>query len=388
MLKNRVRSFASLIICLIIVCSLISGCGGDTGKTEQDSSKDVSNTSDPGKTWILKYDYYSIENSEPSIIDKWYFDEVVARSDGRIEIEYYWAGALRKTGEHYGAVRDGLSELSFLNYGYYSSELPVSRGVEWKWRPGLESPDGLNKAINRLYDETEVWQQEYENANMKVLYMSNWGAEACLFKEPIMSIDQLKGLKARTYGIEGDVMKALGAIPLAIANNETYTSIESGVIDCVTSFGLRTAAGMRLHEQAKHVVDIGSGVQGPSAVVINLDLWNEFPQDIRDIFMEVREELIDYKWAEIMNNTVVEAVTMMIKDGAQFHEWPEEVVAEAAAIAVPMQEEMWINDMVSMRIMTEKECKDFLAKLDQYAAEFAEGAQVKSFSEVYKEITK
>lgn len=386
MLKNGRWSFTSLALCVILVCSLVVGCGGDNG-AGNDAAKDVVNTSDPEKTWILKYDYYSIENSEPSIIDKWYFNEVAARSNGRIQIEYYWAGALRKTGEHYGAVRDGLSELSFLNYGYYSSELPVSRGVEWKWRPGLESPDGLNKAINKLYDETKVWQQEYENANMKVLYMSNWGAEACLFKEPIMSIEQLKGLKARTYGIEGDVMKILGAIPLAIANNETYTSIESGVIDCVTSFGLRTAAGMRLHEQAKHIVDIGSGVQGPSAVVINLDLWNEFPQDIRDIFLEVRKELIDYKWAEIMNNTVVEAVNMMIEDGAEFHEWPEEVVAEAAAIAVPMQEEMWINDMVGMGIMTEEECKDFLAKLDQYAAEFSKGAQVKSFSEVYKEIT-
>jgi TRAP-type C4-dicarboxylate transport system substrate-binding protein len=385
-LKNGRWSFTSLALCVILVCSLVVGCGGDNG-AGNDAAKDVVNTSDPEKTWILKYDYYSIENSEPSIIDKWYFNEVAARSNGRIQIEYYWAGALRKTGEHYGAVRDGLSELSFLNYGYYSSELPVSRGVEWKWRPGLESPDGLNKAINKLYDETKVWQQEYENANMKVLYMSNWGAEACLFKEPIMSIEQLKGLKARTYGIEGDVMKILGAIPLAIANNETYTSIESGVIDCVTSFGLRTAAGMRLHEQAKHIVDIGSGVQGPSAVVINLDLWNEFPQDIRDIFLEVRKELIDYKWAEIMNNTVVEAVNMMIEDGAEFHEWPEEVVAEAAAIAVPMQEEMWINDMVGMGIMTEEECKDFLAKLDQYAAEFSKGAQVKSFSEVYKEIT-
>ena len=386
MLKNGRWSFTSLAICVILVCSLVVGCGGDNGAAN-DAAKDVGNTSDPEKTWILKYDYYSIENSEPSIIDKWYFNEVAARSNGRIKIEYYWAGALRKTGEHYGAVRDGLSELSFLNYGYYSSELPVSRGVEWKWRPGLESPDGLNKAINKLYDETKVWQQEYENANMKVLYMSNWGAEACLFKEPIMSIEQLKGLKARTYGIEGDVMKILGAIPLAIANNETYTSIESGVIDCVTSFGLRTAAGMRLHEQAKHIVDIGSGVQGPSAVVINLGLWNEFPQDIRDIFLEVRKELIDYKWAEIMNNTVVEAVNMMIEDGAEFHEWPEEVVAEAAAIAVPMQEEMWINDMVGMGIMTEEECKDFLAKLDRYAAEFTKGAQVKSFSEVYKEIT-
>lgn len=337
------------------------------------------------KTWTLKYDYYSIENSEPSIIDKWYFNEVAARSDGQIKIEYYWSGALRKTGEHYAAVRDGLSELSFLNYGYYSAELPISRGVEWKWRPGLESPDGLNKAINRLYEETEVWKNEYEANNIKVLYMSNWGAEACLFKTPVLSVADLKGLKARTYGVEGDVMKILGAIPLAIANNETFTSLETGVIDCVTSFGLRTAAGMRLHERAKYIVDIGAGVQGPSAVVINKKLWDSFPQEIRDIFMEVREELLDYKWAEIMNNTVVEAVEMMVADGSEFLEWPDEARKEAAAIAVPMQETNWINDMVSMRYMTEQEAKDFLKKLDEYTAEYTADAQVKSFTEVYKE---
>ncbi len=337
------------------------------------------------KTWTLKYDYYSIENSEPSIIDKWYFNEVAARSDGQIKIEYYWSGALRKTGEHYAAVRDGLSELSFLNYGYYSAELPISRGVEWKWRPGLESPDGLNKAINRLYEETEVWKNEYEANNIKVLYMSNWGAEACLFKTPVLSVADLKGLKARTYGVEGDVMKILGAIPLAIANNETFTSLETGVIDCVTSFGLRTAAGMRLHERAKYIVDIGAGVQGPSAVVINKKLWDSFPQEIRDIFMEVREELLDYKWAEIMNNTVVEAVEMMVADGSEFLEWPDEARKEAAAIAVPMQETNWISDMVSMRYMTEQEAKDFLKKLDEYTAEYTADAQVKSFTEVYKE---
>lgn len=382
MFNNRKRAIIFTVISLILVCCLLAGCGGDAKTGGEATPKEAE------KTWTLKYDYYSIENSEPSIIDKWYFNEVAARSNGRIKIEYYWAGALRKTGEHYGAVRDGLSELSFLNYGYYTAELPISRGVEWKWRPGLESPDGLNKAINKLYEETEVWKQEYEKANMKVLYMSNWGAEACLFKTPVLSIDQLKGLKARTYGVEGDVMKILGAIPMSIANNETYTSIESGVIDCITSFGLRTAAGMRLHEQAKCIVDIGAGVQGPSAVVINMDLWKEFPQDIRDIFLEVREELLDHKWAEIMNNTVNEGVTMMIKDGAEFYEWPDDVVQKAAAIAVPMQEEKWINDMVSMKLMTKEECQDFLAKLDKYAAEFTPGAKVKSFSEVYKELTK
>lgn len=378
MVKNKKWALLLVVISIFLVGCLLAGCGGGEEATGEE---------DADKTWTLKYDYYSIENSEPSIIDKWYFDEVAKRSNGRINIEYYWAGALRKTGEHYGAVRDGLSELSFLNYGYYTAELPISRGVEWKWRPGLESPDGLNKAINKLYEETEAWKQEYENNNLKVLYMSNWGAEACLFKTPVLTIEDLQGLKARTYGVEGDVMQILGAVPMSIANNETYTSLESGVIDCVTSFGLRTAAGMRLHEKAPCIVDIGAGVQGPSAVVINLDLWNEFPQEIKDIFLEVRQELLDYKWAEIMNNTALEGVNMMLEDGAVFYEWPEDVVKQAADIAVPMQEENWINDMVSMKLMTEEECKDFLAKLDQYTAEFSKDAQVKSFSEIYKEVT-
>lgn len=385
--NTKARKLALLMLAAVLFCNVLSGCGksGSDSPAASAASGAATESSKPEKTWTLKYDYYSIENSEPSIIDKWYFNEVAARSNGRINIEYCWSGALRKTGEHYAAVRDGLSELSFLNYGYYSAELPVSRGVEWKWRPGLESPDALFKATNKLYEETEAWKKEYEDNNIKVLYMSNWGAETCLFKKPVASVADLKGLKARTYGVEGDVMKILGATPMSIANNETFTSLESGVIDCVTSFGLRTAAGMRLHEKAKYIVDIGSGVQGPSAVVINKKLWDSFPQDIKDIFMEVREELLDHKWAEIMNNTVAEGVDMMVKDGAEFSAWPKESVQEAAVIAVPMQEEKWINDVVSLKVMTEEEAKTFIEKLDEYAAEYTADAKVKSFTDVYNE---
>lgn len=379
----KVQRLFILTLSVMMLCVALSGCGKDNSAAATTAAGSTSSSSQPEKTWTLKYDYYSIENSEPSIIDKWYFNEVAARSNGRINVEYYWSGALRKTGEHYAAVRDGLSELSFLNYGYYTAELPISRGVEWKWRPGLESPDALFKATNKLYEETEAWQKEYEDNNIKVLYMSNWGAEACLFKSPVLSTADLKGLKARTYGVEGDVMKILGATPLSIANNETFTSLESGVIDCVTSFGLRTAAGMRLHEKAKYIVDIGAGVQGPSAVVINKKLWDSFPQDIKDIFLDVRKELLDHKWAEIMNNTVEEGVDMMVEDGAEFLAWDKEAIQEAAAIAVPMQEEKWINDVVSRKLMVEDEAKTFLKKLDQYAAEYSSDAKVMSFIEVY-----
>lgn len=378
----RKNSFRMKLMCfmlfLTVFSALVVGCGGE----DKTSTKQA----DPNKVYTLKYDYYSIQNTEPSIIDQWYFDEVAKRSNGRIKIEYYWAGALHKTGEHYAAVRDGLSELTFLNYGYYTAELPMSRGVEWKWRKGLESPDALFKATNKLYEETPVWKKEYEENNIKVLYMTNWGNEACLFKEPVLSIDQLKGLKVRTYGVEGDVMNTLGAIPLPIAAPETYTSLERGICDAVTSFGLRTGAGMKLHEIAPCVIDIGSGVQGPSAVVINMDIWNEMPQDLKDIFMEVREELIDHKWAEIMNNTMEEGVKKIKEDGGSFHKWPDEAINKAAEIAVPMQEKMWIDDVVKMGLMTKEEAKSFIEKLDKYAAEYSKDSKVTGVYETYQRL--
>ncbi|MCR4441821.1 MAG: TRAP transporter substrate-binding protein DctP [Peptococcaceae bacterium] len=375
---GKTKLLVLLVACIFLISGMSIGCA----KAEKPQEKKV----ETPKTWTLKYDYYSIQNTEPSIIDQWYFDEVAKRSNGRIKVEYYWSGALHKTGEHFAAVRDGLCELTFLNYGYYTAELPVSRGVEWKWRPGLESPDALFKSTNRLYEETPAWQKEYESNNIKVLYMTNWGNEACLFKTPVLSLDKLKGLKVRTYGVEGDVMKALGATPMPIAAPETYTSLERGIIDAVTSFGLRTAAGMKLHEIAPHVIDIGSGVQGPSAVVINKKLWDEFPQDIKDLFMQVRKELIDYKWAEIMNNTMETGVKTITEQGGKFHKWPDNVIKEAAKIAVPMQEKMWINDVTKLKLMTEAEAKDFLAKLDKYTSEFSKESKVLGVSETYEKL--
>jgi len=374
----RTKLLVLLVICVFLVSGMVVGCA----KTEKEQAK----KEESPKTWTLKYDYYSIQNTEPSIIDQWYFNEVAKRSNGRIKVEYYWSGALHKTGEHFAAVRDGLCELTFLNYGYYTAELPVSRGVEWKWRPGLERPDALFKSTNRLYEETPIWKKEYESNNIKVLYMTNWGNEACLFKTPVLSLDRLKGLKVRTYGVEGDVMKALGATPLPIAAPETYTSLERGIIDAVTSFGLRTAAGMKLHEIAPHVIDIGSGVQGPSAVVINKKLWDEFPQDIKDLFMQVRKELIDYKWAEIMNETMETGVKTITEQGGKFHKWPDNVINEAAKIAVPMQEKMWINDVIKLNLMTETEAKEFLAKLDKYTAEYNKDSKVLGVSETYEKL--
>lgn len=389
---KRFAKFVSLILALTMILALLPSCSNSsTGAGSSSAPSPSAGTASPSNQhWKLVYDYYSTEFSEPAYIDKWYLNEVAKRSDGRIEIDYYYSGALHKTGEHYQAVQDGGCDITFLNYGYYSTELPISRGVEWKFRDSCTQAgaDGFFHAINDLYDENETWHSEYEDYNMHVLYMSNWGNEACLFKKDCTSYKDLAGQKLRTYGIEGDVMAAFGAVPMSIANNDTYTSIETGVIDGITSFGLRTAATMALHEQAPYIVDIGSGIQGPSAVVIRKDLWDSFPDDIKAIFEEVRQELLNGKFGEIMNNTATEAVKTMIADNCTFTSWSDEAVTEASAIAVPVLEQNWFKDMTDMNLMSEQECKDFLARLDELCFKYAPEKQCVSFTEIYNSLKK
>jgi TRAP-type C4-dicarboxylate transport system substrate-binding protein len=67
----------------------------------------------------MKYDCYIGSTAPTAQLDNWYIDTVADRSKGRVKFEKYWASSLHKVGEHLQAVRDGLSEMSLISYGYY-----------------------------------------------------------------------------------------------------------------------------------------------------------------------------------------------------------------------------------------------------------------------------
>ena len=94
--------------------------------------------------YTMKYDCYIGATAETAQLDNWFLDEIAKRSDGRIEIKKFWSGSLHKVGQHLPAIRDGLSEISLISYGYYPSAVPLSRGLEWYYR-------GCNHADTLLY---------------------------------------------------------------------------------------------------------------------------------------------------------------------------------------------------------------------------------------------
>lgn len=297
------------------------------------------------KTWRMKYDFYNVEKCEPAVIDRWALDEVAKRSNGQIKIKYYWHGALHKTGEHWAAVRDGLSEISFINFGYYQSQTPISRGVEWSWKKGAFHPDVHMKMMNALYEEFPEWQQEYEKDNMHVLWFTNWGPALFSLKEPKLTVDSIKGVRIRTYGVAADALKKLGAIPMPIAAPEIYTSLQRGVIEGVLMCPCGWMNATKLETQTPHIIEGGYGVCGPSAVVMNKKLWDSLPKDLQQIFIDVKQELISGRWNTLLQKFEQESVDALVSRGAKFYKWDDKEIQKAGSIIQPGEVEVWIKEM-------------------------------------------
>jgi len=333
------------------------------------------------KTIEMKYDCYIIKTAPTAALDTWLWDYVEKNSNGRIKINRFYASSLHKVGEHLPAVRDGISELSLISYGYYPAYVPISRGTEWYFR-GCDHSDTLLYVMRDLYKEFKPLRDEWEKKNnCKVLYFTNWDYCPLLMKNPCVSVDDIKGKKIRGYGIGADTVDRLGGTGMPVVAAEVYTSLQRGILDGVFAYCFITAYHARLHEQAPHVVEIGAGAHAPTAVVMNLDLWNSLEPELKAVFEAGINEIYEHQYVDMYGKWIQECVDGMVADGAKFSKWPDKEIARAKAMVQPGQINVWMEKVCPL---SKTECKEMQELIDKLIAKYEPKAKLKLPYEVYK----
>jgi len=303
---------------------------------------DLAHASQKG-TWKMKYDCYIGPTAETAQLDNWFLDELVSRSDGRIQIDKFWSGSLRKVGQHLPAVRDGLSEISLISYGYYPADVPLSRGLEWYYM-GCDHADSLLHVCRDIYNETPELRNEWEvRNNSQVLYFTNWSYCPFLMKHPLPDIAGLKGKKVRGYGIGAETVNRLGGTGMPIVAGEVYTSLERGILDGVFAFAFITAEKMKLHEQAPYIVEGGAGAHAPTTVVMNRKLYLSLPDDLKEVIQKTVDDVYNWKYLELYSRLTEESVDNMVAAGAKFSTWPDSEIEKATAMVQPALINDWIE---------------------------------------------
>ena len=96
----------------------------------------------------------------------------------------------------------------------------------------------------------------------------------------------LAGARIRTGGGQlSEIVKALGAVPVALSVPETYNALERGVVDG-TILPYEAAKAFKLAEVTKHVVDVRI-FTASQFTVMNLDKYNALPADLRKVIDEL-----------------------------------------------------------------------------------------------------
>ena len=164
-------------------------------------------------------------------------DRVRVMTAGRVELDVQEPGALVPALEVLDAVSSGTIESGFGPAGFWAGKMPAAPLFS-----AIPFGPEAGEYIAWMYhgDGLELEQRMYSEAGFQVVSLpcallaaetSGW------FRKPVDTVEDLRGLKMRFYGLGGQVMQELGVAVTVMPGGEIYQALEKNILDA-TEFSM------------------------------------------------------------------------------------------------------------------------------------------------------
>lgn len=260
------------------------------------------------KTLTLSYaNFFPPSHDQGKLAEMW-GKEIEKRTKGKVKVNYYPGGALLKGPQIYDGVLNGIADVGMSVLGYSRGIFPAMESIDLPL--GYPNGKSATKIINAFYTKF----QPKELSKVKVMYLHAHGPGLLHSKVPVRKLEDLKGLKVRSYGFNAKVTEALGAVPVAMGQGEVYQALQRGVADATFS-PIEVLKGWKQAEVVRYTTECRSvGYTAGLFVVMNMDKWNSIPPDIQKIILEVNQEWIP-KHGQAWDNSDQEGRTFTLSKG-------------------------------------------------------------------------
>jgi TRAP-type transport system periplasmic protein len=239
-----------------------------------------------GETVKLSYSIFFPPTHVQCIAATNWAAEIEKRTGGRVKIAIHPGGALTKAPQVYEGVVNGISDLGMSCFAYTPGRFPLIEGLDLP--VGYPSGSVATRIANELIQK--VKPQEIQDTHL--LYVHAHGPGIVATKKPVRTLDGLKGLKVRTTGYSGNIIKALGGASVGMPQGEAYEALQKGVVDA-TLCPMETLKGWKQGEVITHVTDSSAvGYTTVMFVTMNKKSWEKLSADVQKIFTDVSQEWI------------------------------------------------------------------------------------------------
>ncbi|MBZ9567736.1 TRAP transporter substrate-binding protein [Modicisalibacter tunisiensis] len=269
--------------------------------------------------------------------DAWFIDRVKELTDGQVDITLHTGGSLGfRSADNFYAVADNAVQIADSLSGtlggidpiFLLSSLPfVADDVE---------------SAHRLYDIARPeYAKVFEDNNQILLYASPWPASGIWSKNPVTSMQDLQGLKIRSYDRNGtETLMNAGASPVKLSWADVVPQLATGGIEAVLTSAEAGANGS-FWEHLNDFSAINYAVP-LNMVHMNRDAFDDLSEANQQAILQAAKETDAHNW-EVVKQRLKKNYAQLREHQVAIHDpIPPEFQASLEKAAKPVVEN-WIE---------------------------------------------
>ena len=275
-------------------------------------------------------------------------ETITSMSGGDLTVRFFEPGALVPGTAYYDPVSSGSIDAAFGTPGYnvnknnayaFFSAVPFGPGageyLAWMQYGGGE------EMATEMYARDNI---RYNLCGVIAPESSGW------YRKEIKTVDDLKGLKMRFFGLGAKVMEKFGVSTQLLAGGDIYPALELGSLDA-TEFSMPVIdEDLGFYQIAKHYYFPGWHQQ---STLQHLDINKKAYDELSDYHKRVLKVYCGYNIAEAIaegEGLQFGPLKRMQEKGVTLHRWSDEVLGELNAAWAKVIEEAAASDADVKRV--------------------------------------
>jgi TRAP-type transport system periplasmic protein len=211
---------------------------------------------------------------------KAFVEDVQKATGGKLELVVHSNGSLIKHPDMLRAVSTGQVSIAEFLLGQFGNEEPVFNADNV---PFLAA--GYDAAWKLYVAQKPLLEKKLEGRGLKLLYSVAWPGQGIYTKDPLKSVEDLKGTKFRTYSpLTARLAELLGASPTVIQVPEVPQMFATGAVHAMITSSA-TGTSTKAWEFVKNYYKT-SAMHPKNVVVANQRAFARLPKDQQDALVK------------------------------------------------------------------------------------------------------
>jgi TRAP-type mannitol/chloroaromatic compound transport system substrate-binding protein len=254
----------------------------------------------------------------------YFVDKVKKLSAGSIDIRFFEPGALVPASQYFDAISSGSLDSAWTGLGFFTGkDIAFALFSAVPFGPEMGEYLGWMK-----YGGGEQLMQELARKfNVEAMLCGTIAPEASgWFRKEIKTVDDLKGLKMRFFGLGANVMQKMGVQTQILQAGEIFQALQLGTIDA-TEFSMPVMdLTLGFHQVAKHYYFPGWHQMASFVhLLVSKQKWAELSDTQKEIIKAACEATMLQNYIE-GESVQAKALKDIQSKGVTLHYWPKEIL--------------------------------------------------------------